>query len=339
MTRKKGETSPIEGLMADSAMMKPERAVQPMFSFSLLVQMFMLLAAILAARFYLNWLPDRTELGTRTSRLQYEPVKLSGSGLGPFRLAGAWEAESSDPRFGGFSGLEMDRGKLLAVSDSGAVAWLDKPGPEQTSVVMNDLPAGPGDRRYKKFRDAEALRADPAGRGWWVPFERANQLWLYDRSFSRPLIRIRFGRHRWPINSGIEGLVADRARMQLFIEGSKRVFRLEGARLTRKPVAGKQWLFSEAVRLPDGQLLVLERTLGLSGFRNAVIFLDETRDGYRSGTRVDLAVGAFDNMEGLVAERLPDRTTRLWIIADDNFERPMRTLLLALDLPSASDTR
>jgi hypothetical protein len=39
------------------------------------------------------------------------------------------------------------------------------------------------------------------------------------------------------------------------------------------------------------------------------------------------------NLEGLAAEAQPDGSTRLWIISDDNFVRPLRTLLLAVDLP------
>jgi hypothetical protein len=35
----------------------------------------------------------------------------------------------------------------------------------------------------------------------------------------------------------------------------------------------------------------------------------------------------------MTAERLPNGDTRLWIITDDNFQQPLRTLLIALDLP------
>lgn len=320
--------------MRDSGMTGPERRVQPRFRFPMVLQMFMLAGAILGARVGMAQLPNREELGLRVSTLRYESVSLdlNGSDIAPFKLTGAWVATSPDPRFGGLSGLEVDEGKLLAVGDTGTVLWLDKPGPT-TTVTIKELPGGPGDPGFKKNRDAEAVRADPGGRGWWVPFERVNQLWLYDRSFSRSLRRIDFGEDRWPPNEGVEGLVADRRQFLMFVEGGETIYRLRSSGVKGATVKGKQGAYSEAVRHPDGQLLALERSLGSSGLRNRLALLDETAQGFRPSRTIRLPVGPFDNMEGMAVERSRDGTTRLWIIADDNFQRPMRTLLIALDLP------
>lgn len=311
-----------------------------MFRFPLLVQMLVLVGAIFGARFCMAQLPHREELGLRVSQLRYESVvlNLDGSDIAPFKLAGAWALTSLDRRFGGLSGLEVDGGKLLAVGDSGTVVWLDKPG-RTTAVTIKELPDGPGDPRFKKNRDAEAVRADPGGRGWWVPFERVNQLWLYDTSFSRSLRRIDFGERRWPDNAGVEGLVVDRGQFLLFIEGGETIYRLRGSRLGAVRVAGKQGDYSEAVRLPDGRLLALERSLGPSGLRNALVLLKESAKGFRASRRIHLPLGPFDNMEGMAAERSKDGTIRLWVIADDNFQKPMRTLLIALDLPPEGKQR
>ena len=46
------------------------------------------------------------------------------------------------------------------------------------------------------------------------------------------------------------------------------------------------------------------------------------------------ALGPLDNAEALAAEPIAGGT-RLWLMTDDNFSWPMRTLLVALDLPSA----
>ena len=54
---------------------------------------------------------------------------------------------------------------------------------------------------------------------------------------------------------------------------------------------------------------------------------------------MNLNVSPLDNAEAMAAERLPDGRTRLWIMTDDNFTRPFRTLLIALDLAVAPGRR
>ena len=88
---------------------------------------------------------------------------------------------------------------------------------------------------------------------------------------------------------------------------------------------------SEAVRLPDGGILVLARRPGPTGFRNALVPL---QPGDRLGAPIALGLGPLDNAEALAAEPIAGGT-RLWLMTDDNFRWPMRTLLVALDLPSA----
>jgi hypothetical protein len=202
---------------------------------------------------------------------------------------------------------------------------------------MTELPSGPGDSRFKYNRDAEALSHDPRGRGWWVSFERANEVWLYDRNFSKALRRIRFGSDRWPVNGGIEGLVTNRdSSLMLFIEGGDKVYLNKGSRLLGLPVLNKRGAFSEATRLFDGRLVALERSFRWSGLRNALVFIANSPRGYRVQSRIPLPLGSFDNMEGLAPERLADGSTRLWMIADNNFKRPQRTLLLAIDVPQGT---
>ena len=54
----------------------------------------------------------------------------------------------------------------------------------------------------------------------------------------------------------------------------------------------------------------------------------------RLGEPIVLGLGPLDNAEALAAEPIAGGT-RLWLMTDDNFRWPMRTLLVALDLPSA----
>jgi hypothetical protein len=75
------------------------------------------------------------------------------------------------------------------------------------------------------------------------------------------------------------------------------------------------------------------------GFTNALVMLDESPGGFRIAHRFQLPLGRLANMEGMTAERLPGGAIRLWLISDDNFQRPMRTLLVAIDLPAADRGR
>jgi hypothetical protein len=318
--------------------MKAERALQPPFSFVEHAQTLGVAALVMLAAHALPLLPDRTPLPQRTSAVQFEPVRLGTSGFQPAKLAGAWRLTSADPRFGGFSGLAFDRGQLLGLTDSGAVARFSKPGDAASgAVVMTDLPDGPGEAGYRINRDTEALVPDAGGRGWWASFEQANEIWLYSADFTKALKRLQFGKKRWPENAGIEGMSWANEDLLLAIEDAPAVFRLHGSRAVGLPFSGRRHSLSEASRLPDGRLVMTERSLTWRGFRNALLILSEERGGYGVARRLELPVGRLDNLEGLAAERLPTGAIRLWMISDDNFQRPLRTLLIAIDMPPESD--
>ena len=71
-----------------------------------------------------------------------------------------------------------------------------------------------------------------------------------------------------------------------------------------------------------------------TGFTNAVTLLDSLPGGgFRTARSFALRGGRLDNVEALAAERMPGGATRLWLMTDDNFQRPLRTLLIALDVP------
>jgi len=312
--------------------MDAERDVQPMFRIFFLVQSLVLFGLVIASHYGIRHLPNRVELGPRLSTLHMAPAQFSKS-FAPFQLAGAWYLTSPDPRFGGWSALAIDRGRLLALSDTGLVGWFPKPGAAAPTIFMKELPDGPGDRHYRSNRDAEALVPDAAGRGWWVAFENRNELWLYDPGFARALKRVEFGKRRWRPNLGIEGLAQSGADLLLVLERDPKILRTHANISVALPVVGKKGRFAESVRLPHGRLFALEQATSQSGFRNTLVELQEWPDGFSVAGRYPLPLGPFDNVEGMTAERLPGGRIRLWLITDDNFQRPMRTLLLAIDLP------
>jgi hypothetical protein len=196
---------------------------------------------------------------------------------------------------------------------------------------IKELPAGPGRPGFKRHRDAEAIARDPAGRGWWVAFENHDQIWLYDRNFSSALARIDLGRGRWPHNKGIEAMLTEPGGFLLLPEGGIEVGRINGRRVRTSSLGNPMGRLSEAVRLPDGRIVALARKAGLTGFRNALVPL---LAGDKLCAPIALGLGPLDNAEALAAEPIPGGM-RLWLMTDDNFHWPMRTLLVALDLPNA----
>lgn len=335
MTGKRGETPSNEALMPDSPAMLPERRVQPRLSFSELFQLLVFVLTFGMLWRALGYLPNREERAPATTALQVSPIELEAAAFRPLSLAGAWELKSPDPRFGGLSALAIHQGGLLALTDNGALAYFVKPGSTpHPQVTMKDLPDGPGAGKYIWNRDAEALARDPLGRGWWVAFEVKHQLWLYDPTFSRALKQVRLGAKRWPLNAGAEALVAlPGPELLALAEVDGRLFRIRAATMTPKQVLGRRAGISDAALLPDGRLGVIERGFGVTGFRNQLAILVPDGSGYQLSERFRLPAGALANLEGLAVEPGPNGSTRLWLISDDNFQRPLRTLLLAVDLP------
>jgi hypothetical protein len=303
------------------------------------------LAVLLLAliRQFYNWqdaLPDRVELGPRRASLHFTPVDL-GRSAGPLRIAGAWRVTGNDPRFGGISALAIDQGELVAMSDSGVVVRFPPPGALTAIAMIDEVPRGPNPRqsgRFKIQRDSEALVRDPAGRGWWVSFETRNQLWLYDGQFGRSLQRLRFGRWRWKENVGVEGLApAPGGGLLLFPERERSVYRLVGRTAWRRPLSGVRGRISEAASDAEGGLLVIDSHLGLAGYASDLAEVDPVAGGgYRLGRRFALPLGPIDFPEALAVERRADGSRRLWLMTDDNFQRPFRTLLVALDWPAGA---
>jgi hypothetical protein len=316
--------------MGGARPIEAERPLQPLFRKAPLVSHLILLALIGAFAWWLDSRPDRAMLPPRTVALHFEPVALDPARFAPLGLAGAWRLTAKDPRFGGVSGLAIDDAGLIALTDAGAVIRFARPSGRDATAEIRDLPSGPGWPGYKKHRDSEALARDPAGRGWWVAFEHHHQLWLYDRDFSRAIGRIDLGRDRWPNNIGVEAMVAEPGELLLLPEAGEKVIRITKTQALRSPLGRPMGRLSEAVRLPDRGILLIARRVTAGGFRNALVPL---LPGDRLGQPVALGLGRLDNAEALAAEPIAGGT-RLWLMTDDNFSWPMRTLLVALDLPS-----
>lgn len=307
--------------------------MQPWFRILTAGLSLVMVVSVMLAQRILYELPDREPLDPAVAEIRFEPLALDPAAFAPLRLAGSWTVSSEDPRVGGISAVAVEGGSLVAITDSGAVIRFGKPTAPVARARVRDLPAGPGDPRYKSNRDSEAIAADPAGRGWWVAFEGCDSLWLYDSEFERPLQSVAVPNASEHVNVGIEGLATDGRRLVLLPESG-------GRALITGPTGWTEILFafparrvSGAAARRDGSLLVIERRMTLSGFDNALVRLDRCGDAYCLVWRKLLPLGPLDNVEAIAAEPLEAGATRLWLMTDDDFRRPMRTVLIAADLP------
>ena len=278
----------------------------------------------------LERIPDRREFGLRSGSLRFQPLGLEPGSSEKFRLVGAWQLSADDPRFGGLSALAIEDDHFISITDSGVVSKFSKPTNAVARVTLDELPDGPGAAGFKMNRDSEAIVGDPLHRGWWIAFENRDSVWLYDRAFSKVLIRQPLTGLGLKRNRGIEGMVAVGQDLLLFSEGGREAFRLN--KRTSIPVTGLSGWLGDVARLPDGRLLAVNRKLTPVGLSNALVVLNRHGEGYLAGSQWRIPVGRLDNVEGLSAELMPDGSTRLWMVTDNNFQQRRPTLLIAVDL-------
>jgi hypothetical protein len=315
-----------------------EPEVQLLFSVLRFAAAVLLAAAILNFAELYRQIPNRTELGPREVPIRFDPVRFDPGGFGGLKLAGAWRLSAPDPRFGGLSAITVDKGGLLALSDSGVVVRFPKPGEARPMARIDELPDGPGDPGFKRNRDSESLARDRQGRGWWVGFEKSNRLWLFDSRFERVLERARIDRG-WP-RTGFEAIAqSDRADRGMLL------FPESGGKVLAASAGHSQWLplpagpVSDATTLADGSLLIVERGLTLFSFHNRLVQLRRNGNAYAAARSIPLGVGRFDNVEGVAVERVAGGAPRVWLITDDGHAWPQRTVLIALDWPPANGRR
>lgn len=271
---------------------------------------------------------------------------------------------STDPRFGGFSGLATDGARLLAISDKANVLQL-------RLVYREGRLAGISDARFGRltgskgqampagsWADSEGLTTGPKGLKGpiWVSFERRHRVERYDFGASGlkgKAVRTRLPAplDRLPFNSGVEAIArftADMPQGEALL-----VFREQpGTRglVDGVLIGGKKpgplmlespggFAVTDAAVLPGGDLLVLERFYGnLINFRTRIRRIPgkSIKPGARLRGTVLYEAGIsqnIDNFEGIAVHRTQDGETRLTIISDDNFNGFQHTLLyqFALD--------
>ena len=264
--------------------------------------------------------------------------------------------------FGGFSGLRLDaKGeRFIAISDKGGwfTGRIVYKGREMTGV--DDVEASPmlgADGKPITARgwfDTESIALD--GSYVYVGIERVNQILRFDfaKGFTRSLgevVPLPPAARKLPFNKGIEALVMVPKGFALagtLIAISERGLDA-GGNIIGFLIGGKtqgqfgirrteNFDISDAVLLPSGDLLLLERKfslLGGIGVRIRRVALASVAPGaVIDGPTIFTAdLGSeIDNLEGIDAHVTVEGDTVLTLISDDNFSMIQRNLLLQFTL-------
>ena len=198
--------------------------------------------------------------------------------------------------------------------------------------------------------DAEGLSRTPDG-SFLVSFERRHRIWLYPAAEPPFSIRPRplpmpTEAAKMPENGGIETLVRlPGGRIlaiseELMTRDGANVGWLGGGRTWSQIsyVAGPDFKPTGAARLPDGDILILERRfsrMSVPGARIVRLHADALKPGARLQgdelARIEPPM-TFDNFEGITTRVGPQGEIFIYVISDDNYFFLQRTLLLVFEL-------
>ncbi|MCK1392064.1 esterase-like activity of phytase family protein [Bradyrhizobium sp. 1] len=297
----------------------------------------------------------------------FEPRDRSRTRFGSLEYRSGLVLTSPSRSFGGLSGIRVDaKGeRFLALSDQGTwftgsiryaggkMAGLDD---VEASPILNAEGRPITEKRL--WYDTESLARD--GSFVYVGLERVNQIMRFD--FAKGGTRARGevlptppAMRKLPTNKGLEALVfvpKDMSKGQplagTLIAFSERGLDADGnlvAFLIGGPTPGQfsvrrteKFDISDAVLLPSGELLILERKFswftGVNIRIRAIPLKSIAPNALVDGPALfnaDLG-HEIDNMEGIDAHVTPEGETVLTLVSDDNFSLLQRTLLLQFTL-------
>jgi len=293
------------------------------------------------------------------------PIALGAEQVGRLRFRGGLVLTSDVTAFGALSGFEvLDNNRALFLNDD--AEWFE------ARLVLDESGAlvGFDDVRYAVMRnergeffsyedntaDSEGLTQLLDGR-FAAGFEGTQLIQIFDMNRDGPFGPSAVGPRlagvdRLPKNAGLEAIAtaADGAII-VGAEGSGLAstpiwrVRLDATEptpaLIEFPLA-PGYSLTALDRAPDGGFVALERFYApIIGARAKIAYFPAS--ALDSGAEVmpdveELATlappMAIDNFEGVATARMPDGTTRIYIVSDDNYNRHQRTILYAFDVVS-----
>jgi hypothetical protein len=293
------------------------------------------------------WFDNSDHARSRFGALEYRSGLVLTSGFRAFGGLSGWRLDAKGERFISFSdkgtwftGRIVYQGRAMTgLADVEAAPML---GPDGKPITT------------RGWFDSESIARD--GEVVYIGLERVNKVLRFDfaKGFTRARaeeVPLPAAAAKLPFNKGLEALVFVPRGMPLagtLIALSERGLNADG-NLIAFLVGGKtpgqfavrrtdKFDISDAVLLPSGDLLILERKfswlagIGIRIRRIALASIapNATVDGPAIFT-ADLG-DEVDNMEGIDAHVTPEGDTVLTMISDDNFSMIQRTLLLQFRL-------
>jgi hypothetical protein len=311
------------------------------------------------------------EAAARPIRVHATPVRLNEADareqrLGHLRFLGGVVLGSADPHFGGLSSLRWYRGRLLAMSDEGAAFYALRPRERRgrlvgIGAVRRTLLRGPDGKVLsgKQETDTESMELNlprsPRGQASIsFGFERHDRIWTYRLRGGLPVGKpvamdaAQGWLARQPDNLGVEAMAGNRQVSLLISEGLRTPDGQASALLFRPGIAGRARPAepveigipasgprrpSELAMIDPHHFLMLRRSWSeAEGFQVELDALDLQADRATIRQLAEFRPPiATDNFEGMAIRREGGRVV-LYIIADDNFEKNQRTLLLKFRL-------
>jgi hypothetical protein len=287
----------------------------------------------------------------RAERITLGDAPGAAAQLGPLRLEAAFVLGSSDPRFGGLSGLWLapDGATMLAMSDRGTLwrARLEHHADGGLAGFRDWQALNPGGAPGDPSeRDAESLAGDGAG-GLVIAYEGAHRLRRlpFDAltGAARPLPALP-GLER-PGNAGVEALalLPDGALLALAegrhdARGDLVAWRVTPEVAVPLAYAASEGFVPTGADALDGTVYVVERRFSLLGGFASRILRFPARDATPGARLVPQTLAVLreplvaENFEAIAARRAPDGGVLLYLAADDNFTPLERTLILQLRL-------
>ena len=320
-------------------------------------------------------IPNRSQL-VLAEVVSLNPDNPAQRTVGALTFIGAWHLRSDNSDFGGFSALgRLPDGGFLAVSDAGWMAAFHlaptaqtatKTGARITDSFIARLPGaegiGPdGAELTYEDRDAESLTYDGERGRYWVGYENKNVIRRLDGGFVRvTAMAAPKMMAEWPKNGGAEAMVRlSDGRFLVLSEtaelddDSTEVLLFQGDPTERATqvvalsyAAPDGYRVTDAAQLPDGDLLFLNRSIGVRrGFTATLtrVALSDVRGGAVLSGDVIASLASpltVDNMEGLLVEEGTvggRNATIIWMISDDNYFGFQRTILMQFALFEGSE--
>lgn len=289
-----------------------------------------------------------------SARALVHPAGTSGS----LRFVRGWRLTSPNSFFGGFSALaRLGPGRFLLLGDNGHAVRLTLGEQGVEAAAIATLPLPPHKSGSKAFTDSEAVAVDPVSGKIWVALEMIDQIWRFDPALTHIESRNRSPQlARWPANRGAEAMARlaggpmmvfsedaddDRGREALLFTGDPAAPGEQGVRFFYDAEGKGQ--VSDAAPLPDGRVLLVHRSLGLSPVFTTTLGIVDPAEIERDGVVRSVAIGTVpealsENYEG-AAVSVEDGRAFLWLVSDDNFNSWQRSLLLKFELVDLPDSK